>query len=78
MVNGEWKKMKKQNSSGHLMVLPNGKSVMKPKSNALLVTAIIVLFSLISVKVTGFSAHFCTLDPQFQTEFLHRVNYKAI
>jgi phosphonate transport system permease protein len=47
--------MKKQNSSGHLMVLPNGKSVMKPKSNALLVTAIIVLFSLISVKVTGFS-----------------------
>lgn len=30
------------------------------------------------VKVTGFSAHFCTLDPKFQIEFLERVNYKVI
>lgn len=30
------------------------------------------------VKVTGYSAHFCVLDPKFQEEFIARVNYEAI
>jgi formate C-acetyltransferase len=32
----------------------------------------------IVVKVTGYSAHFVVMDPEFQREFIARVNYEAV
>ncbi|MCH3918432.1 MAG: phosphonate ABC transporter, permease protein PhnE [Spirochaetia bacterium] len=37
------------------MILSNGNSVAKPRSNALLIALVIIAFSYVSVKVTGFS-----------------------